>query len=188
MNHADRQRLSLLLAEIDNDIDALGHGYTPLQANIDAARAIVDNPEPAGYLTISGKNITITDSSQIAEAVKTALADQAPSPKLDAFLTEPMHEYGVRINNGNHRRRHRAHSPLRTALTLTIAAIALTALTASPTPPPRPDGPDEAVRPAEARSGAAQTWFRPGTAPYIPGHGPGTYGHGLGANTPSAPT
>lgn len=193
MNHADRQRLSQLLEYVAIEInhsnpDIYKPDHTEMARLIAEARAIVDGPTdiPNIIVKINGK---LGSHDEIRDAVKAALADQAPSPKLDAFLREPIHEYRDPNDTGisgyirhplgwqKPRRRHRALSTRRIALTTLIAGMILLALTASRTPTPSPSHqptPERAAKPA------------PTTAqmPYRPGHQPGTPGNGLGVAAP----
>lgn len=136
MNHADRERLSDILETIDDETN----GYAPdefLKLRIAEARAIVDHPVDPGEIPntiINIKGIKIHDPEAIRSAVKTAFA-QPPNPTLDAFLTEPIHEYTDRIPT---RHRHRAINPWWLVVAFTIASILAVALTATPTTSPGP--------------------------------------------------
>jgi len=203
MNHADRQRLSQLLDEIDTDTAEITNGVDPLRRKIDEARAIVDKPAPTtppgfskGGIDPTTERITLTftgrpiPQSEIKAAVQAALADQAPSPKLDAFLTEPIHEYREKAIWPQWRKIHhplgweprptRRHR-LKTTIGLTLAAIALIALTAANEPTPGPSHQPAPTKPAEPASRTAQTGSRQGDAPWTVQHRPGTPGNGLGA-------
>lgn len=167
MNHADRQRLSQILEEC---ACALTHtddeGIGPL---IDEARAIVGGP-----------TTSIPDTNLIGGQY-----NFPPSATLDAFLSEPIHEYNPHPDYGRIRhplgwtkpgRRHRALSTRRIALTTLIAGMILLALTASRTPTPSPSHqptPERAAKPAPTTA----------QVPYRPGHQPGTPGNGLGVVT-----
>lgn len=153
MNHADREALSELLACIEtNDADTIGPTSTLALAK---ARDIVDRAGPDFIITIPGTHIH--DTNRIRDAVKAAFS-QPPNPGLDAFLTEPIHEYVDRIPA---RRRHRALSPLKLAVALVIAATILIALTASSTPGLIPE-------PHPGTSGAPKVPSRPAQTGYEP--------------------
>jgi hypothetical protein len=186
MNHADRQRLSTILDGMESLIE-LERAYQgdeekiyadELDAQLAEARAIIDQPGPDLILTFNGA--PLADTGRIKAAVQAALADQAPSPKLDAFLTEPIHEYIPREPRGIHR----APGRLKATIGLTLATIALIALTAANEPTPGPSHQPTPTKPAEPASWAAPTGLRPGTAPWTVQHRPGTPGNGLGVTTP----
>lgn len=181
MNHADRQRLSQLLGAL-SESGEIEWGRN-LQ-RIAEARAIVDGTTMCGNCGTNhpgSVNCPPIDFVPLRERHPEIFGP--PSPKLDAFLTEPIHEYqpieayGLRLIAGNHRAR---RTRLTTAAALALASIALTAATATNTPTGGANGPQPQSKPAEPPSEAAQTWFRPQAAPWIPGHGPGAPGNGLG--------
>ncbi|HWO64581.1 MAG TPA: hypothetical protein VNO31_31550 [Umezawaea sp.] len=186
MNHADRQRLSQLLDTIDRERITGFMNETELAA-LAEARAIVDAPGPDLILTFTGS--PLADTGRIKAAVQAALADQAPSPKLDAFLTEPIHEYREKAIWPQWRKIHhplgweprptRRHR-LKATIGLTLAAIALIALTAANEPTPGPSHQPAPTKPAGPASRTAQTGFRQGDAPWTVQHRPGTPGNGLG--------
>lgn len=175
---ADRERLSLILKYIDdNESDLLTSGVALM---LNEARAIVDHPVDPGEIP----NIIIKfhgpigglDAEAMNRHIKIALREHgmippptdnewlktepigAPSPGLDAFLTEPIHEYTDRIPT---RHRHRALSPLRIALALTLAAIGLIAATTLTTPTGGTERPNPESRPAKQPSAPSQTGFWP---------------------------
>jgi len=181
MNHADRQRLSqvLLAAWTHNDDGRI----SDLLAE---ARAIVDAPTEIPNVIIKFNGPTLADTTRIKDAVRAAFADQAPSPKLDAFLSEPIHEYqpieayGLRINRSNHRA---GRTRLTTVAALALASIALTAATATQSARPGPSHQPLPKPAANQPPRAGETQFPATHFPYLPGHTPGTPGtpgNGLG--------
>jgi hypothetical protein len=175
MNHADRERLSDILAQLHEAIDYQGQDPTPSLELLAEARAIVD--QPAGIITING---SLTNTAEIHRALRKAFAETGKDGKY-TILNEPLHEYRDQIPT---RRRHRAIRPLTLATALTLAAIGLIAATALTAPRVSTDRPNPQTRPAKPPSEAAQTVFRPGDAPWNPTHRPGSTGNGLGVATP----
>jgi hypothetical protein len=171
MNHADRQRLSQLLTEIATTDDC--------GELIAEARAIVDGP--TGII-----RFTEQIDTDMAAKMKAAFEAATETGKI-RILTEPIHEYqpieayGLRLIAGNHQAR---RTRLTTAAALALASIALTAATATNTPTPGPSHQPTPQPAANQPPRAAQDRFPATHIPYLPGHGPGTPGNGLGVTTP----
>jgi hypothetical protein len=183
---ADRERLSQLLGYVTHELNA-----PPDDKNDDAisdwvneARAIVDQPAhttPPGFSKGGyepGHEVIHLNPDE-ARAFASSL--RPPNPALDAFLTEPIHEYTDRIPT---RHRHRAPNPWWLVVAFTLAGILAVALTASTTTTGGTERPNPQTRPAKPPSGAARTGFRPGDAPWNANRRPGRPGNGLGVLLP----
>lgn len=140
---ADRERLSLILKYIDdNESDLLTSGVALM---LNEARTIVDghHPYPAEVTEI----IHTEGVHRLPATFPDYRLTNAPHPGLDAFLTEPIHEYRDHIPT---RHRHRAPNPWWLVVALTIAGILAIALTATPTTHPSPSHQTDPASPGGA--------------------------------------